>query len=265
MIQTGLYVDVENLMEDARSAINALFEQWPGELDRPDMLRLYVRADQTELWRLWATDKNFVPDVQVVGIQHYTAAGSKNSADIHLALDSFADIIKGRVARVAIFSDDSDFVTLFVKIKQELSGINNRQPSFMWFQTDRRDTRSSVLDEFMPPSQIKIVTLSNKKVIVPRKTPVPSAKFVDNNSLEFAEAIIKNIPVRSFKSTECMKIIQKLFPDHPITRLNPASFGIQFTKTILPVLEGRGVRIANPGKSPRKYLMTEEAKRSVAA
>ena len=145
MDYVGMYVDVENLTDVAMEAIIHVFEQWPEELPRPRMLRLYVRADQVELWRFWATERRLSPDIQVVGVQHYTLKGSKNSADIALALDAITDLLKGRTTYAAVLSDDSDFATLFIKITQEVPRLDGGKSPFIWFLTDRSDTRSPIL------------------------------------------------------------------------------------------------------------------------
>ena len=58
--RSGIYVDMENLQADGQSLLQALMESWPEELPTATRLTLYVRADQAELWRLWATSQ-FAP------------------------------------------------------------------------------------------------------------------------------------------------------------------------------------------------------------
>jgi hypothetical protein len=257
----GLYIDVENLMDVAMDAIIRVFDQWPKELPRPRMLRLYVRADQVELWRFWAAERHLSPDIQVVGVQHHTLKGSKNSADIALALDVITDLLKGRTTYAAILSDDSDFATLFIKITQEIPRLDGGKSPFIWFLTDRGDTRSRILDEFLPSDYVRTIVCSEKKVtITHRKTKSPAGEEKTQDVL-IAQTIIKNIPVGSFKSTDCVKLIDQYFPKHPLAKLDSASFGTQFVKTLWPILEGYGVQVTNPNKRPRRYEMTEEAKR----
>ena len=122
----------------------------PRSCHRPRMLRLYVRADQVELWRFWAAERHSSPDIHVVGVQHHTLKGSKNSADIALALDVITDLLKGRSTYAAILSDDSDFATLFIKITQEIPKLDSGKFPFIWFLTNRHGTRSRILNEFLP-------------------------------------------------------------------------------------------------------------------
>ena len=53
---SGLYVDVENLQTDGQAMVESLIENWPDKVPTLSRLMLYVRADQVELWRLWATE-----------------------------------------------------------------------------------------------------------------------------------------------------------------------------------------------------------------
>ncbi|MBI2850389.1 MAG: NYN domain-containing protein [Chloroflexi bacterium] len=267
-----LYVDVENLMDLAKEAIAAAFEQWPEEFPRPSVLKLYARADQVELWRVWATHKFPSLEVHVTGVQHYSVSASKNSADIALALDAMADLLKGRTTYVAVLSDDSDFAVLFGKISQEFPRRDDSAVPFIWFMTDRLDTRSSILNEFFPSRYVRTVACDTRKPApqhrIRRVSPAAAVQKSESDTAEarlIADTIIKNIPIGSFKSTDCVRIIRQHFPDHPLTKLDPAKFGTRFTKSIWPILESYGVRLTNPNKKPRRYEMTEEAKSKIEA
>lgn len=76
-----------------------------------------------------------------------------------------------------------------------------------------------------------------------------------------AQTIIEQIPVGKFKSTDCQGIIKKYWPRHPMADAGKPAFGIEFQKNIWPILQQRGVKIANPGKKPIPYEMTQGAKR----
>ena len=138
MTESILYVDIENLQDIAKEAITAALERWPEDFPRPAILKLYVKADQAELWKIWASHNLPSFEVDVKGIQHYTAFGSKNSADIAIALDAFADFVKGGTQHIAVMSDDSDFAVLFAAIKQEAGLTENSEVPFKWFMTSRR-------------------------------------------------------------------------------------------------------------------------------
>ena len=118
--RSGLYVDMENLQADGQSLLQSLMDHWPEKLPAATRLTLYVRADQTELWRLWATNQFANVEVVVHGTQHFSMSSTKNSADIAIATNAMADLLRERVSHVVIFSDDSDFISLYVAIRNEL-------------------------------------------------------------------------------------------------------------------------------------------------
>lgn len=261
----GLYVDVENLTDVAKEAITYVFDNWPEGVPHPHMLRLYVRADQVDLWKVWANDKYPSLDIQVAGVQHYALQGSKNSADIALALDSITDLLRNRTTHAAVLSDDSDFVALFIKITQEIPKLDGGKSPFIWFQTNRSDTRSSILEEFLPSDYVKIVICPEKKTSAARRKGKSSTEQKESQDELIAKTIIESIPVGLFKSADCIKLMKHQFPEHPLAKLDHVNFGTHFVKTIWPILERYGVRVPNPNKKPKRYEMTEEAKQKVAA
>lgn len=77
---------------------------------------------------------------------------------------------------------------------------------------------------------------------------------------EMARAVVEEIEVGQFRSTDCQRIIKDRWPKHPLASAVGASFGAEFKSNIWPGLEGWGVEISNPGKNPIKYEMVEKAK-----
>jgi hypothetical protein len=276
--QSIFYVDIENLQEIAQQALKSAFENWPPEFPRIGILKLYVRADQVGLWRIWAGHQFPTIETLVKGVQHYTVAGSKNSADMALALDAITDILKGRTQHIAIMSDDSDYATLFAAIKQETNSTGNQKVPFKWFMTNRSDTRSPMLTDFFPAEYIQTIACAlptaisrepDHKLATPApkqhspsalKTKKPSSESNSSEAEAIAKAIIKNTQIGPFKSSDCKKIIAKDFPKHVLAKTNSAAFGTQFASDIWPILEKYGVQLPNPNKKPRKYEMTQEAK-----
>ena len=139
---SGLYIDVENLRSDGQRLIKTLIENWPSVAPTPVRLALYVRADLVELWRLWATSQFRALKIDVRGIQHFSNYSSKNSADIAIATNAIADLLLGRVGHVVVLSDDSDFISLYVAIRDEvnLSHPEGAKVPFLWVVTDRSDS-----------------------------------------------------------------------------------------------------------------------------
>jgi hypothetical protein len=158
--QSGLYIDVENLQSDARNLIDSLMRNWPPEVPSPTHMVLYVRADMVELWKTWALSRFDVQNVDVKGIQHFASMKqSKNSGDIAIAVDAMSDLLKGRVSHVAVFSDDSDFISLFAKVRDETGDIRSRlgRIPFIWILTERDGTRSATIGDFFPASYLHFV------------------------------------------------------------------------------------------------------------
>ena len=269
--RSGLYVDIENLQADGQSLLQALMENWPVELPVATRLTLYVRADQTELWRLWATNQFANVEVVVHGTQHFSMSSTKSSADIAIATNVMADFLRERVSHVVIFSDDSDFISLYVAIRNELriSADSDKVP-FRWVVTIREGSLSATVRQFLPDKLLHVVEVASKQqerkrtVRAAAEDATVSHTYSQKGSWpEMADAVITEIPVGPFKSTDCQPVIKKHWPNHNLAKAGGAEFGTQFKNNIWPALRDRGVKIENPGKKPIKYEMTSEAKATV--
>ena len=269
--RSGIYVDMENLQADGQSLLQALMENWPEELPVASRLTLYVRAYQTELWRLWATSQFTHVEVVVHGTQHFSMSATKNSADIAIATNAMADLLRERVSHVVIFSDDSDFISLYVAIRDELgiSSDSDKVP-FRWVVTNREGSLSATVRQFLPEKLLHVVGVAFKQQerkqavrATPEGAAVSETYSQKGSWPEMADAVISEIPVGSFKSTDCQSVIRNHWPNHALAKAGGAEFGTQFKNNIWPQLRDRGVRIENPGKKPIKYEMTSEAKATV--
>jgi hypothetical protein len=264
MNESILYVDVENLQDIAKQTLISAMNSWPSRFPKPGIIRLYVQADQTELWRIWAHHQIPGVEIAIKGVQHFTTDGSKNSADISIALDALTDILKNRTKFVAIMSDDSDYAILFSVFKQEINLTEESKVPFKWFMTDRRNTRSSVLSDFFPSEYVYLITTTNEMTYIEEETrEKPNNEKPKNENDNIARSIIQNIKVGSFKSSDCKKLILKMFPNNSLAKLDSAAFGTQFSKIIWPNLRVYGVQLSNPNRKPRKYEMTDEAKKRI--
>lgn len=271
----GLYVDIENLQEDAKALICALIESWPKSFPRPGLITLYVQADQAELWRMWGVSKFKQSQVKVRGIQRFSGHLSKNSADIAIATDAVADFVRGRVGHVAVFSDDSDFMSLYAKIREE-AGAKDDTP-FLWILTDRRGTKSFNIRRYFPSEHIFVVRSGGQHGTASRtgssgapthpsrsrepRSPRPMAPQSDPAAdRAIAQAIVDRMPVGYFKSTDCQSIVREMYPNHPLAHASSGVVGQRFVKSILPLLKDLGVTEPNPNRRPRRFQITEEAK-----
>ncbi len=268
-IGSGLYVDLENLQVNGKQLLETLINEWPESTPKPVRIMLTVRADFVELWRLWAVNRFDSLDVVVKGTQHFSASKSKNSADIALATSAMADWLLRRVSHIAVFSDDSDFVSLYASIRDEMvrSGVGDRDVPFLWVVTNRNGTLSPIANQFFPSDKLHVVrTRSDSGAPAADKEPASAATaIVDNGSGEhiytqMAQAILESIPVGPFKSTDCKSTIEQRWPNHPLATTDPAKFGSEFKAKIWPIMKVWGVTIPNAGKQPIRYEMTQDAK-----
>ncbi len=276
----GLYVDIENLQEDAKALIGALIESWPKSFPRPGLITLYVQADQAELWRMWGVSKFKQAQVRVRGIQRFSGHLSKNSADIAIATDAVADFVRGRVGHVAVFSDDSDFMSLYAKVREE-AGENDDTP-FLWILTDRRGTKSFNIRRYFPSEHIFVVRSSGQHASASRtgssgvSTHLPRSRELRSSrprasqpdpaaDRAIAQAIVDRMPVGYFKSTDCQSIVREMYPNHPLAHASSGVVGQRFVKSILPLLKDLGVTEPNPNRRPRRFQITEEAKQKAGS
>ena len=196
---SGLYVDVENLHSHGQAVLERLLGNWPDKAPGPSRLTLYVRADQAELWHRWAASRFNDLEVVVKGTQHFSMTSTKNSADIAIATNAMADLILQRISHVAVLSDDSDFISLFAAIRDEpdIPLINGRVP-FLWVVTDREGSLSATIKQFFPPDQLHVIAISPSDS---RKAGAPESSQTIWE--EMAGAVVRDIPVGLFKSTDC--------------------------------------------------------------
>ena len=249
--------------------IQNLVSNWPTSAPMPSRLTLYVRADQTELWRLWASSQFRDLEVVVHGTQHFSMNSSKNSADIAIATNAMADLILKRITHVTVFSDDSDFISLYAAIRDEpdIPLADGRVP-FLWVVTDREGSLSTTVRQFFPPDQLHTVAVEGSDAQNATPSESSASKPIQSHAerakdiwAEMAQSVLRDIPVGPFKSTDCQPVIKRHWPNHSLARAGGAPFGIEFKNNIWPVLEKLGVKIRNPGKKPVQYEMTPEAKK----
>ena len=260
---SGLYVDMENLRGDGQAVIEGLVRNWPGNAPVLSRLSLYVRADQVELWRLWATPRFEDMEVVVKGTQHFSMSPTKNSADISIAVNAMADLLLKRVSHIAVLSDDSDFISLYAAIRDEphIVSSNDNTP-FLWIVTDREGSLSPTVRQFFPSEEMYVVSIGATVGTVVAETALKESGKPTWD--EIAMAVVEAIPLGPFKSTDCKSIIAQRWPNHPMASAAGAAFGIEFKNNVWPQLERFGVTIANPGNKPIKYEMTPKAKRELS-
>ena len=268
-VGAGLYVDLENLQGSGQEVLEELFREWPSAIPRLTRLSLFVRADQVELWKLWATSRCPGLNVEVSGTQHFSLSAAKNSADIALATKAMADLLVHRISYVVVMSDDSDFISLYVSIRDEPQVPKAEMGvPFLWIVTDRESSLSPTVERFFPMSHLHLV--KTKQILAgstphSRSTPSPSDGIATDLPTgttwqEMALAFVQEIDAGTFKSTDCQSIVKRRWPQHNLAKASGATFGSEFKNNVWPILESWGVKIGNPGQKPIRYEMTEVAK-----
>lgn len=272
---SGLYVDIENLQgqDFAQRFLAGLSQNWPTDIPPLGMVRLYVRADTQVLWEMWMESHFADVSVSVKGVQHFSRNASKNSADIALALDAVCDLMTDRAQHIVVVSDDSDFAALFGKVRELRKQARSDETPFLWIMTNRDQTRSKVIETFSPNVYVRSMDVEADGSLIADEGGdtrfnatelVKSALRYGSNGVptgdEIARAIIQDIAIGSFKSTDCQPIISGRWPGCEWGQLEGPQFGQWFIADILPTLERYGVRDPNPNAKPRRYEMTQAAK-----
>ena len=261
---SGLYVDMENLHTEGQALIEGLIRDWPGNAPPPSHLNLYVRADHTELWRLWASSRFRDMEVRAHGTQHFSSSSSKNSADMAIVAHAMADLTLRRITHVAVLSDDSDFISLYTAIRDapDIPDSEGRVP-FLWVVTGRDGPLSPNVMRYFPPEAIHIATpgdVPSANHLEPGlPAPAPRENWADSWE-EIAQTLLQTVPPGPFKSADCQPIIQDHWPHHHIAKTVGGTFGNEFKSNIWPILERHGVKIGNPGKKPVRYEMPDRPK-----
>ena len=277
----ALYVDTENLRDSdhAQTVVDRVVANWPA--DRPPLsgLSLYVRADKTELWQLWAETEFPALRVRVRGVQHFSNHRAKNSADLAITADAVADLITGQAGAVAVVSNDSDFGALFVKVRELAMPADVPDIPFLWITAPDAGALSAEIEQFIPdryrwdlsdalavPTATPPLAVSAKRTPnrLPEATrPALPATHADASASNdvIADELIRRLPVGKFKVADAHGIFQDKWPAHPAAT-GPAQLGTFLLKEIWPIMQRRGVVMAKE-KSPRTYEITPEAKDTI--
>ena len=142
--KSAIYVDTENLggpytsVSEKAQVIQLSLEQWPVNLPALSRIRAYIDPRKENLWQEalsgFTEQRKGAFNVGIPGLaietpalQQYSRNAAKNALDITLALDVLSDLILGRADFAAIISSDSDFASLYFKLR-ELVKQDDLQP-----------------------------------------------------------------------------------------------------------------------------------------
>ena len=217
------------------------------------------------------------PQIRVRGVQRYTTgAQSKNSADLAIAADATEDFVLGRASMVAVVSNDSDFCALFVKIREMSIDRGFKRTPFVWVVSTGGGVLSPEVRRFVPDefrwelaangaeeargTHVKI----HPQVSGKNRAPAAPSSGQDSLSHEerIARAIVRHMPVGTFRASDAEKIAKRYLPGIPVPS-NQARFAKYLLDEVSPVLETLGVEVNRKQKSSKRYKITEASKRRV--
>ena len=67
-----------------------------------------------------------------------------------------------------------------------------------------------------------------------------------------ARAVLEEMDLGTFKSTDCQRIVSEGWPKHPLASAGGAAFSTELKNNIFPVLEGWEVNISNADRKPTR-------------
>ena len=172
-------------------------------------------------------------------------------------------LTQAKDGRRTLVTVDTDF--------RKLAQSNGAPPKGVILFTQIDGMKTSELTKFMVEEVVKnqnpgakLYEVMGKKQS--RTTKISGSKRSNSATTQespIAVATIKTLPEGRFKSTHCKAIVAKQFPSHPMAKMTDAAFGTAFLKSIWPLMERMGVRLAK--RKPRRYEITSAAKRSVVS
>ena len=276
---SSIYADVENLGNSAQETIFKAIDHLANDpaLPRIVSLSLYVPADKSELWQIWAESEWPSLKVRTRGIQHFTnGQKSKNSADLAIVADAVEDFALGKTDFISVISNDSDFGALFVKIREMSNERGIGHIPFLWITPSTGGPLSQEISRFIP-NRFRIDLTNNSYVETPKSLPnaepsnpqnaiFQTSKRTPTKSLskneQVARSLIRHLPLGKFRASDAQETLKK-----HATNLSVPDDHVKFAQFLLdeisPVLESLGVKVSRKPKTPKRYEITKQAKESV--
>ena len=276
---SSIYADVENLGNSAQEAISKAIDHLANDpaLPRIVSLSLYVPADKSELWQIWADSEWPSLKVRTRGIQHFTnGQKSKNSADLAIVADAVEDFTLGKADFISVISNDSDFGALFVKIREMSKERRIEHTPFLWITPSTGGPLSQEISRFIPnrfridltnapDSRVPAALPSAKPGTSQNKSPQTSNRELTRDLSEnerIARALIGHLPEGKFRASDAQKALKKYAPN-----LSVPNDQVKFSKFLLdevsPILERLGVEVSRKPKTPKRYEITKRSKESI--
>ena len=197
------------------------------------------------------------------GVQHYSNNSNKNSADMALAIDAMTDLLIGKTDHVSVLSDDSDFLELYAAmVSRPDMPLPDESPPILLVVTGDKGKQSDTIHTFVPPENLHVI---GGKAPAKAKSPKQAGSIARKESDYglMAKKLIEELPVGTFKSTDCQALTKSDWPTDQLADASGPSFGYEFKSRIWPHFEKAGARIPNPNAKPLKYEITAAAKDSI--
>lgn len=278
---SAIYVDAENLTPPAsgdpigfvQQLISRIVAEWPDSYPPISLLTLYVPADKTSLWRIWASallpnrqpqdiaDASSVSwretattecdrQVRVHGVQHFSRNGTKNSADMAIVIDVMDDLmLSQRAGLAAILSNDSDFYVLFDKLQGIIAerGHPISKVPLLWIVAPNGNNLSPEVKAFLPTQFVWDLSNEQDNRIDPSES--------NNEPKEFSGEILEVLVGRmkrgqQYRASDLHALVKSHFPMHELSSLDTAVFGHRL-KTSTPELSDLGVDVTSTSGTSR--------------
>lgn len=281
---SAIYVDTENLtpsngadnVDFAQGLISRIVSKWPDDYPPIGLLVLYVPADKTSQWRVWAsslmTDRTARATagvgwgrwrkpvsvehrelVKVRGVQHFSRSNSKNSADMAIALDAVDDLLLSQRADfAAVLSNDSDFYALFDKLQEIVTGLGHPagEVPLLWVVAPSGNNLSPEIKRFLSPHfvwDLSAESDESKDIHSDAQAQIAQKEISQDIIQGLADNMTRN---QQYRASELHDICKSLYPDDEVSNFDTAIFGM-YLKNSAPQLKGLRVEIISTSNTSR--------------
>ena len=278
---SAVYVDTENLTAPAggddidftQDLISLIVGKWPDAYPPIGRLALYVPADKTSQWRIWARALMSKPAsqtlagggwagwrdpmpverqerVKVRGVQHFSRNNSKNSADMAIVLDVVDDLLLSRCADfAAVLSNDSDFYALFDKLQEIVTerGHPVSEVPLLWIVAPNGNNLSPEIKRFLLPRFVWDLSAE----LGSGSPASPTRVEPDTISQSVLEGLANQMErSHHYRASDLHDICKLRYPAEPASKIDTAVFG-SYLKNSAPALSDLGVEVISTSGTSR--------------
>ena len=278
---SAIYVDTENLtaptgrddIDFTQDLISLIVKQWPDGYPPIGLLALYVPADKTSQWRIWASAlmsksalqvsaganqarwREPVPvahqeRVKVRGVQHFSRSNSKNSADMAIVLDVMDDLLLSQRADfAAVLSNDSDFYALFDKLQEIITerGHPISEVPLLWIVAPNGNNLSPEIKRFLLPHFVWDLSAELGSAVLVAQTPSEP----DGISPSVLAGLVSQMErSRQYRASDLHEICKSCYPTENVSQIDTAVFG-SYLKNSAPALSDLGVEVISTSGTSR--------------